>query len=909
MNAPVPPIAPETDASVRRTTCPYCGVGCGVLARPDGAGGASVAGDPDHPANFGRLCSKGSALGETLGLATRLLHPMARGGDGRMARVGWDTAIGQIAQAFGQTIERHGPDAVAFYLSGQLLTEDYYAANKLAKGFLGTANVDTNSRLCMASSVAGHRRAFGSDTVPGVYADLDEADLVVLVGSNAAWCHPILFRRLEAARAGRGTKLVVIDPRRTATVDEADLFLPVNPGKDTALFAGLLAWLADREALDHAYIDAHTSGFAEALASARAMAPDIEQIARETGIPTADLVEFYTLFTTHERTVTCYSQGVNQSAQGTNKVNAILNVHLATGRIGRPGMGPFSLTGQPNAMGGREVGGLANQLAAHMIFTPVDIDRVRRFWRAPRMAAREGLKAVEMFEAVAAGRIKALWIMGTNPAVSLPQAASAARALGSLDFLVVSENVATNDTVSCRPHLVLPALAWGEKDGTVTNSERRISRQRAFLPAPGEARADWWAMAQVGRRLGFDESFAWRSAADVFREHAALSGFENDGSRDFDLGGLASLDDTAFDLLAPVQWPVRSKGDTADKRFFADGHFFTPDRRAHFAVPMVARLATEASTDFPFILNTGRIRDQWHTMTRTGLSPRLGAHLPVPFVEIHPSDAAQLGAEDGALVSLQSAHGSAVLEARLSEGQKRGALFAPIHWSNATASNSRINDLVAAVTDPLSGQPESKAMPVRAAVLPVRFRGFILSRAAVTDLPVLWWAKVAVEGGEGYLIATDQEPDEWRQHAAEILGTRDYAEYVDAPGGTYRAAAFDEAGALVGAVFLSPGGAGASWDGLKARLAARTLSSPGRRNLLSGRGDDRVASSGPLVCACFAVSTSQIDAALAAEPGADVQRLGQMLRAGTNCGSCVPELRKLIQRRASADIATARVLA
>jgi len=894
MNAPVPPIDPSIGQPVVRTTCPYCGVGCGILASPDGMGGASIAGDPDHPANFGRLCSKGSALGETLGLDTRLLHPMARGNDGQMRRIGWDAAIGNIAQAFGKTIEKHGPDAVAIYLSGQLLTEDYYAANKLAKGFLGTANVDTNSRLCMASSVAGHRRAFGSDTVPGVYADLDEADLVVLVGSNAAWCHPILFRRLEAARAKRGTKLVVIDPRRTATGDEADLFLPVNPGKDAVLFAGLLAWLADHDALDRAYIDAHTSGFADALAGARAMAPDLATIERETGIASADLVQFYTLFATQERSVTCYSQGVNQSAQGTDKVNAIINVHLATGRIGRPSMGPFSLTGQPNAMGGREVGGLANQLAAHMNFTPVEIDRVRRFWQAPRMAEREGLKAVAMFEAIAAGTIKALWVMGTNPAVSLPRAAAVRDALKSLDFLVISENVATNDTLACRPHLVLPALAWGEKDGTVTNSERRISRQRAFLPPPGEARPDWWAVAQVGRQLGFDDAFAWQSAADVFREHAALSAFENDGSRDFDLGSLKALDNASFDIMAPVQWPVRSQEGVADKRFFANGNFFTPDRRARFVTPKAARLASDASTDFPFILNTGRIRDQWHTMTRTGLSPRLGAHLPVPFVEIHPLDAASLGIADGALVSLSSGHGSVVLEARLSAGQKRGALFAPIHWSNATSSNARINELIAASTDPVSGQPESKAMPVHAIALPMPYRGFVLSRTAVTELPAAWWAKVAVEGGEGYVMATDQGPEEWQRHTANILRTGDYAEYVDEPGGIYRAAAFDDTGALVGAVFLSPSEAPASWDGLKALLAARTLSSSGRRNLLSGRGEDGTAPCGALVCACFAVSTSQIEQALATEPSADVARLGQLLRAGTNCGSCIPELRKLI---------------
>src|SRR5262252_4429116 len=416
MTAPAP-ARPEV-----RTTRPYCGVGCGLIVRGDGARGATVAGDPSHPANFARICSKGSALGETLGEEGRLLHPMLRRPDGTLERISWDSALDRVADGLGKIVARHGPDAVAFYLSGQLLTEDYYAANKLMKGFIGSANVDTNSRLCMASSVAGHRRAFGADTVPGVYADLDEADLIVLVGSNAAWCHPVLFQRMLLNKGLRRARVVVIDPRRTATAEEADLFLPIAPGGDTALFCGLLVHLAEAHALDYRYIDAHTSGFENALARARSIAPDIGATARATGLASADVARFFQLFCASERVVTCYSQGVNQSAQGTDKVNAIINCHLATGRIGRTGIGPFSLTGQPNAMGGREVGGLANQLAAHMSFAAEEIDRVRRFWNAPRVAPREGLKAVPMFEAVARGRIKALWVMATNPAVSLPRA-------------------------------------------------------------------------------------------------------------------------------------------------------------------------------------------------------------------------------------------------------------------------------------------------------------------------------------------------------------------------------------------------------------------------------------------------------------------------------------------------------
>src|ERR1700726_3797908 len=526
-----------------RTTCPYCGVGCGILAAVDRQGDATISGDPAHPANFGRLCSKGSALGETLSLDQRLLHPVFRQADGSLARTDWDTALAKVANGLRTIVDRDGRNAIAFYLSGQLLTEDYYVANKLMKGFLGSSNVDTNSRLCMASSVAGHRRAFGADVVPGIYRDLDEADLIVLVGSNAAWCHPVLYQRMIAAKNERGTRLVVIDPRRTATADAADMFLPIASGMDAALFCGLLAYLADTRALNDSYIAEYTRGFADALARAREIAGDTAAAARASGLDLGEVARFFELFARTERVVTCYSQGVNQSAQGTDKVNAIINCHLACGRIGRPGMGPFSLTGQPNAMGGREVGGLANQLAAHMGFSAHDVDRVRRFWKAPNVAAREGPKAVQMFEAIARGEIKALWVMATNPAVSLPRADAVRKALKKLELFVISENVASNDTVNAGAHVLLPAQAWGGKSGTAPNSERCISRQRAFLPLPGEARPDWWIVSAVAQRLGFADAFSYRSEADVFREHAALSGFENEGVPHFDLGGLATISD------------------------------------------------------------------------------------------------------------------------------------------------------------------------------------------------------------------------------------------------------------------------------------------------------------------------------------------------------------------------------
>src|ERR1700737_480954 len=450
-----------------RTTCPYCGVGCGILATPDNGGGAAISGDPEHPANFGRLCSKGAALGETLGLEDRLLYPMIRGRKGIMERVAWSDALDHVAHRFAHIVARDGPGAVAFYLSGQLLTEDYYVANKLMKGFVGSANVDTNSRLCMASSVAGHRRAFGADTVPGCYEDLDQADLLVLVGSNAAWCHPALFQRMVANKLERGARIVVIDPRRTDTAGDADLFLGLKPGTDTALFSGLLVQLADSGALDSGYIERHTSGFEEALARARNIAGSIGATALATDLSEQDVAAFVQMFANTPRVVTLYSQGVNQSAQGTDKVNAIINCHLATGRIGKPGASPFSLTGQPNAMGGREVGGLANQLAAHMNFSPPEIDRVRRFWHAPNIATHEGLKAVDMFDAIGRGEIKALWVMATNPAVSLPRAGAVRKALGQLELFVVSENVLSNDTVNSGVHILLLLAGWAEKDEKV----------------------------------------------------------------------------------------------------------------------------------------------------------------------------------------------------------------------------------------------------------------------------------------------------------------------------------------------------------------------------------------------------------------------------------------------------------
>jgi assimilatory nitrate reductase catalytic subunit len=877
-----------------RTTCPYCGVGCGVLAKPDGSGGTQIEGDREHPANFGRLCSKGSALGETLSFDGRVLHPMLRDADGSMQQASWDDALDRVAGGFRDIVEQHGPDAVAFYVSGQLLTEDYYVANKLMKGFIGSANIDTNSRLCMASSVAGHKRAFGSDTVPGNYEDLDEADLLVLVGSNAAWCHPVLHQRMVRNKAERGALIVVIDPRRTATAEDADLVLQIAPGTDSILFSGLLAHLAERDELDRGFIGSATQGFSEALARARHIAPDIEAVARACGLPRDDVAKLFEWFSATPRAVTLYSQGVNQAAQGTDKVNAIINCHLATGRIGRPGTGPFSLTGQPNAMGGREVGGLANQLAAHMGFDAASIDRVQRFWRAPAMAQHEGLKAVDLFDAVAAGRIKALWVMATNPAVSLPRADAVLAGLAKLDLLVVSEVVASSDTLGARPHVVLPAAAWGEKDGTITNSERRISRQRSFLEAPGEARPDWWIIAQVGKRMGFHKAFDYALPEDVFREHAALSAFENDGTRDFDLSALAHMAPGEYKDLQPVQWPVVDGYRTGAARLFADGRFFTEDARARF-VPVEIPAAAVADKLHPFRLNTGRVRDHWHTMARTGKSPRLGGHIDEPFVAVHPDDADAAGLADGDLAAVSSVHGSAILRVRCEEGQRRGEVFAPIHWNDETASHARIGALVHQVCDPHSGQPDMKATAVAVARAQFAVHGFLISRQTASLPADFWWARATIAGGRATRFATNVPIAAWSGTTPTLLGEGGaIVEFNDTAHNVYRAARMCE-GRLEACLYVAatpaklPG-----FDWLKQQIVAPSLDALARKALLAGRPPDGAADCGPVVCACFGVGLATIQDLIASGEATSVEEVGRHLKAGTNCGSCQPEIKKLV---------------
>ena len=852
-----------------RTTCPYCGVGCGIVAGPDGRGGASIDGDKDHPANLGRLCSKGAALGETLSLEDRLLHPEIDG-----QRVSWDKALDTVASGFRDIIARHGPDAVAFYVSGQLLTEDYYAANKLIKGFLGTANIDTNSRLCMASSVAGHKRAFGSDTVPGLYEDFELADLVVLVGSNTAWCHPVLFQRIEAARRARPQmKVVVIDPRRTETCDIADLHLALAPGSDVALFNALLAELKRRGVVAQEFVAQHTSGLDAAIAAA-----ETSDVAA-CELPPEDLATFFDWFAAADKTVTLYSQGVNQSSAGVDKVNAILNCHLLTGRIGRPGMGPFSITGQPNAMGGREVGALANTLAAHMDFTPTDIDRVGRFWTASRMAGKPGLKAVDLFEAIGRGEIKAVWIMATNPVASLPNADAVRAALQSCELSVVSEAIRTTDTVdACRVRL--PALAWAEKDGTVTNSERGISRQRPFLSPPGEARQDWWIVSEVARRLGHSEAFAWKGVADIFREHAALSAFENDGTRDFDIGAQAGIDDAAYEDLEPFTW--------GKPRFFGDGGFYQPDRRARFVATPPRAPMNAPDLERPLRLNTGRVRDQWHTMTRTGKSVRLAGHRPEPTVEMNLHDALQRGLQEGDIADLASSWGRAALRVHISESVRAGEAFVPMHWTAQVSRAGRINAAVNPAVDPISGQPELKHTPIEVRRLDVKWHGTILARRPVMLPEMTYWARIKGAGFHAYLLAGEEPIAAARQKLSAAIRTSNPGPWLE---GESSLGAVIADGRLEAALVLGETRDETARDRLQPYMAMGLLGVEQRNALLHG-GD--ASDRGGEICACLGVSMTTVTAAIA-DGAASLDAVAASTGAGGNCGSCRPEIRALIR--------------
>ena len=899
------PKASSTPYTIK-TTCPYCGVGCGIDALVDGDHQVKISGDRVHPANFGRLCSKGSALAETIGLEKRLLEPSVNG-----KTCDWDQALAAVANGLGQVIEAYGPDAVALYGSGQLLTEDYYVANKFMKGFVGTANMDTNSRLCMSSSVAGHKRAFGSDTVPGCYADYEQAELFVLVGSNAAWCHPVSFQRIRAAKAANpNVKVVVIDPRATATCDIADLHLPLASGSDAVLFNGLLRYLAAHQAIKPDYIERHTDGFEHCLDHVQAF--DIATVAGACALSVEQVSCFYADFAKHERVMTLYSQGINQSSSGVDKVNSIINCHLATGRIGKPGMGPFSLTGQPNAMGGREVGGLSHQLAAHMDFAnPQDCERVARFWQTKNLARQPGLAAVDLFDAVHAGKIKAIWIMGTNPVVSLPNADKVKQALELCPLVIVSDCIADTDT-SRYADILLPASPWSEKDGTVTNSERRISRQRALFPASGSARPDWWIISQVAARMGFAQAFNYQSPWQIFREHAALSGYENDlqhGLRDFDISGLASLDADAYEQLVPTQWPINTAYPNGCERMFEEGRFFTATGRAQFIAITPRPAIYQPDAQYPLILNTGRIRDQWHTMTRTALATRLNQHRSEPYIEVHPEDAQRFNLQNLGIAEVKSVWGQMLARVNVTESVTQGSVFVPMHWNEQYAKHGRMGALVNPVVDPLSKQPESKHTPVAVQAFPAKWYGFMMLTSSITlDSMIDYWVKIPTEACVRYEIAGITQPENWLEIIQDWLGAetsenRDWLSYQDATRGDYRLALIVD-GRLQGLIFISQTLQHYDKAWLESLFTRTELPRELRLSLLSGRAPDNQSNSGPAICACFNVGKASICQAIQQQQLTDYQQVGKATRAGTNCGSCIPEIKSLL---AQATIPTMKV--
>lgn len=876
----------STDSTaVHNTTCPYCGVGCGVSAEVKNGSLTSVKGRQDHPANQGKLCVKGSALHETLSESNRLLTPQIKGRESS-----WDEALDYVAERWQKIVDEHGPDSVAFYLSGQLLTEDYYVANKFMKGFVGTSNLDTNSRLCMASAVVAHKRAFGSDAVPACYEDLENTDAIFVVGSNAAYAHPIVYQRISRAKKQRDFSLVVLDPRRTATCDIADLHVPLKPGADAFFYNGLLSYLDNNNLIDQSFAEANCDGLDAAVEAAKSQVPDLETAAELCDVDISVIRQAYEIFAENKKVITLFSQGINQSTSGVDKGNAIINCHLATGKIGKPGSAPFSITGQPNAMGGREVGGLANQFAAHMGFTPEDITRVESFWKAPNIAKKEGLKAVDMFEALHSGKIKAIWVMATNPVVSMPDADRVKEALERCDLVVVSDCMANSDT-GATADVLLPATGWSEKHGMVTNSERCISLQKGFLKAPGQARHDWQIICDFASRLGYKEAFDYSHPVEIFREHAQLSGLDNERTRAFNISGLADISLEEYENFIPKRWPITKDNPEGTHRLFEDGYFYTPNNRAKL-IPITARPPVKKAGADELVMNTGRVRDQWHTMTRTGKAPRLLSHSAEPYVQIHPSDATKLGIEQEQLVTLLNRGSRFIGRAQLSSDQRLGEIFVPMHWNAVYTSFGRADALINPETDPFSGQPEFKQSPVKVEPYPARWQGILACANEVTPQSD-YWAKVTLNSGFCYTLGDTQRPESWRDWLTELFPSiEDWLELSDSEGKSSRIAGFEE-GVLKAVLIteqesekLPP----AQWLSEQINQPFETSE---RFTILAGSSGDPSQDVGPIICSCFQIGENQIKQAII--DGADsTESLGKLLKCGTNCGSCIPELGSLI---------------
>jgi assimilatory nitrate reductase catalytic subunit len=695
-------------AQKKQTSCAYCGVGCGVNIELHNNVPVKLEGANSHPANKGKLCVKGTHLLDTISNEGRLLHPEILG-----KQAHWNQATEFVASKFQEIIEQHGKDAIALYLSGQLLTEDYYVANKFMKGYVGSANIDTNSRLCMSSAVAGYKRAFGEDVVPCNYEDLDHADVIFFIGSNAAWTHPVLFQRMQLAKENNpNLTFIALDPRATATTEMADIHLPLKPGSDAIFYTGLLHYLVAHNAIDKYYIEQATNGFEQTLEYAKSY--DLATTSKLCGIDKTLLEQSYKQFAFSKNVVSFYSMGINQSNSGVDKCNAIINCHLATGKLGKKGNGPFSITGQPNAMGGREVGGLSNQLCAHLDIDDSDHQQIlQNFWQSPAMVTEAGASATEIIEQIEQGKIKAIWIMATNPVVSLPDRNRVIAALKKCELVVVSDCVAKNDTLAFA-HVKLPATTWLEKEGTVTNSERMISRQRGMIIPPGQTKHDWKILCEVAKKMGFN-GFDFSHPHQIFAEFCELSGIANKseakiGQRLFDISTMKPIDKESYDAMKPTQWPINTHGNP--QRPFADLKFSTSDYKARFIAitPIMPELVNEK--EFPFVLNSGRVRDQWHTMTRTAKAMQLNHHINVPKLSVNPIDAKRKNIKNNDWLKVNSCVGEVIIEAELSDDVQPGQCFMPIHWNQQFASHANVSNVFKAIVDPISMQPQLKQVAV-----------------------------------------------------------------------------------------------------------------------------------------------------------------------------------------------------
>ncbi|WP_422777414.1 molybdopterin-dependent oxidoreductase [Pseudomonas mediterranea] len=887
------------------STCCYCGVGCGVLIEHDDERILGVSGDPAHPANFGKLCSKGSTLHLTGDLAARALYPELRLGKGlSRARTDWDSALEHAAGVFAEAIAEHGPDSVAFYISGQLLTEDYYAFNKLARALVGTNNIDSNSRLCMSSAVVGYKRSLGADAPPCNYEDLELSDCVMIVGSNMAYAHPILFRRLEEAKSRRPQmKIIVIDPRRTDTCDLADLHLAILPGTDVALFHGILHLLLWEDWIDRDFIKAHTEGLADLKNLVRDYTPAM--VAQLCGISVEQLHQCAETVGTAPSFLSLWCMGLNQSTAGSAKNSALINLHLATGQIGRPGAGPFSLTGQPNAMGGRETGSLSNLLPGHReAANPEHRAEVAEYWGVEQLPANPGLSAIELFEQVRNGKIKALWIACTNPAQSMPDQTAVRKALQACPFVVLQEAFRTTETAGFAD-LLLPAASWGEKEGSVTNSERRISHVRRAIGAPGEARPDWAITVDFAQRLekrlrpGQPSLFAFDAPAQLFDEYKQLT-----RGRDLDLSGISH---GLIDQLGPQQWPFPEGAKVGTARLYVDGIFPTDNGRARFVAEPYRAARELRDARYPLTLNTGRLRDQWHGMSRTGTAAQLFGHVNEAVLSLHPDELQRQRLQPGDLVSLKSRRGAVIVAVDSDESVRPGQAFLPMHWGDRFLKGG-VNTLTQPAFDPLSKQPELKHSGVRLEPVNLPWQLFALIEGDVQQhletlrplCEVFAYVSLSLTGRErpALLIraASAEAPDPALLQAIdEQLGL------IDGP-----VLAYDDPRRAIGKrVRIENGRITAI------RLAGETLARHWLQNLWQeGRADEQLrrwllaplsappgnvgATTGgsKTLCNCLNVSQRAICAGI--ERGLDLQGLKQELGCGTQCGSCVPEIKRLL---------------